>query len=119
MVEQPDVPVELSICLPEQAGLKYEVLLNLQNRDELHFSVEHFWLEWFPCTNPDRVAAYVAAVSGFLSGRSRVFERYRGKKCVSAELQVPEGDTWRAIGRTSHFSLPFPRTVTYREVRNA
>lgn len=56
-------PVELSIDIPIQTGMKYAVNLNLQNRDELHFSVENFWLEWFPCTDPARVEAYVDAVS--------------------------------------------------------
>ena len=118
LVEQPAAPVELSVVLPEQDGLKFRVCLSLQNYDELHFMVEHFWLEWFPCTDPGRVAAYVAAVTDFVSGKSRVVERYRGTRCVSAELQAPEGTTWHTIGKWSGVSLPFPLTSTYREIRN-
>ena len=52
-------PVELSINIPVQPGLKYAVNLNFQNRDELHSSIGNFWLEWFPCTDPARVEAYI------------------------------------------------------------
>ena len=74
------VPVEFSVTLPVQPGLKYKVNLNLQNRDELHFSVSHLWLEWFPCTQPARVDEYITAVSGFLSGEFRIVEHYRGDR---------------------------------------
>src|SRR5262245_44466812 len=38
MVENPKDPVELSVTLPVQPGLKQQVWLCLQNIDELHFS---------------------------------------------------------------------------------
>jgi hypothetical protein len=46
-----DDPVELSMDIPQQLGLKYKINLNLQNTDELHISAGNFWLEWFPCTD--------------------------------------------------------------------
>ena len=55
MVENSDDPVELSITMPVQPGLFYEVWLCLQNRDELGFSAGHFYIEVFPCTKSDRV----------------------------------------------------------------
>jgi hypothetical protein len=119
MVEDRDAPVELSVSIPVQEGLKYKVWLGFQNRDELHFSVEHFWLEWFPCSNPSRVAAYVEAVTAFLSGKARVLERYRGAKCVAADLQLSDGAAWHTIGKWSRLAWPFPWKVTTREVRNA
>ena len=119
MVEKPKDPVELSITLPIQPGLKQQVWLCLQNNDELHFSVGHFWLEWFPCTNPDRVRAYIDAVCGYLSGEYRVLEHYRGNRCVKAELQAPAAADWETIGTTSHLSLPIPWGKTFNEVRNA
>jgi len=89
--------VDLCMDIPEQPGLKFKVTLNLQG-DELHLQAGHFWLEWFPCTNPVRVNQYVEAVCGLLSGKYRILERYRGDRAVKAELQVPEGGTWRTIG---------------------
>ena len=113
-------PVELSIDIPIQPGLKYAVNLNLQNRDELHFSVENFWLEWFPCTEPSKVDAYVDAVSGFLSGRYRIIEHYRGKKCTLAELQepLPKGG-WSTIGSSSHILFSLSWSKTQKEIKNA
>lgn len=112
--------VELSIDIPVQPGSKYAVNLNLQNRDELHFSVENFWLEWFPCTDPSKVETYIDAVSGFLSGRYRILERYRGKKCTKAELQTPlEGGVWKTIGTTYHWGISFSRRRSEKEIKNA
>jgi len=91
-------PVELSVTLQVQPGLKYKVNLNLQNNDELHFSASHFSLEWFPCTDSARVDDYIAAVSGFLSGVFRIVEHYRGHTCAKAELQSPKDAGWKTIG---------------------
>ena len=108
MKQDMSAPVELSIEIPVQPGLKYAVHLNLQNRDELHFSVENFWLEWFPCTDPSRVEAYIETVSGFLSGHYRILEHHRGRRCTRADLQKPApGGGWTTIGTTVHWGLSF------------
>jgi hypothetical protein len=118
MVENHGEPVEISITIPVQPGLSHKVWLCLQNQDELHFQVGNFWLEWFPCTKPDRVERYLDAVSGFLSGRYRVLEHYRGTKCYKAQLQSPEDETWCTIGtwRTIWISLSWKKTL--KEIRN-
>ncbi len=118
-VEERDPSKDLNVSIPMQAGLKYEVGLGLQNRDEWFFSVEHFYLEWFPCSDSDRRTAYVDAVTEFLSGRARILESYRGARCVAADLQMAIGNGWQSIGKWSHLSLPIPWQVTVREVRNA
>ncbi|WP_154662468.1 hypothetical protein [Solimonas flava] len=91
MVPEPDAPTEISIRLPEQRGLSQAVWLGFQNNDELHFSVGHCWLEWFPCSKPAKVREYIEAVTGYLSGRHQVVEHYKGTRCVKAELQSPIG----------------------------
>src|SRR5215217_4572338 len=87
MVRGEEPEIELLIIFPVQPGLRQEVSLYLANNDELNMVVDHFWLEWFPCTDPRKVEAYIEAVSGYLSGRYRILEHYRGKKCVTTELQ--------------------------------
>jgi hypothetical protein len=120
MKKDDKAPVELNIDIPIQPGLKYSVNLNLQNEDELHFNVEYFWLEWCPCTDPSRVADYIDAVSGFLSGKYRVLEHYRGKRCIKAELQAPEeGGDWKTIGSSVHLGFPWPWRKWHREIINA
>lgn len=118
MEGQPDDPVELSIKLPVQPGLSHDIWLGFQNENELHFSAGHFWKEWFPCTDKAKAVAFVDAVTGFISGRYRILEHYRGKKCVRAELQTPDGDKWRTISSWARLSLPFPLKKQFREIRN-
>ena len=117
-VEDENGQVEISITYPVQLGLKQEVWLALQNNDELHLSAGNFWLEWFPCTKPEKVQSYVESVTGFLSGRYRIWEHYRGGKCVMAELQEPAADAWNTVGTWSQLCLPWPWRKTFREVRN-
>lgn len=119
MIEEPEAPVELSILMPVQPGLNHKVWLALQSNDELHFSVGHFWLEWFPCTKPSRVAEYIAAVIGFLSGEYRVLEHYRGERCVKAELQAPSDAGWKTVGTWSNLLSFLPLRRSLREVSNA
>jgi len=118
IVENKQDPVEISLTVPEQESLKSKVWLCLQNNDELHFSVGHFWLEWFPCTDPDKVESYIDAVTGFLGGSYRILEHYRGKNCVKAELQKPVDGAWQTIGTWATICLPFPWKKTFKELRN-
>ena len=112
-------PVELSVNIPIQTGVKHRINLNLQNNDELHFSVGSFWLECFPCSEPAKVEAFVSAVKGFLSGRLRVLEHYRGARCVKAELQEPVKDDWETICVWSKLHVPLPWKTEQRVVSNA
>ncbi len=97
MIENHGDPVEISITMPVQPGLSHKVWLCLQNGDELGIGVSHFYIEFFPCTKSNRVEKYLDAVSGFLSGKYRILEHYRGTRCYRAQLQKPEGDNWRTI----------------------
>ena len=100
MVENHDDPVEVSITMPVQPGLAHKVWLCLQNGDELSFSTNHFYVEWFPCTKSDRVENYLDAVTGFLSGKYRVLSitgepdairpNYKSRK-ATAGARLPTG----------------------------
>lgn len=116
MLPDTEAPVELCVNIPTQPGLKYKVNLNLQNNDELHFSVSNFWLEWFPCTNPDVKTKYIESVCGFLSGEYRILEQFRGNKCTKAELQMPLDSDWKTIGRTHHIAFVFPWTKKHTSI---
>ena len=39
--------VDIAMDIPIQAGLLFDVSLNLQNRDELHLNASALWVEWF------------------------------------------------------------------------
>jgi hypothetical protein len=103
--------------IPAQPGLRFDVELNLQNRDELHVSAGALWVEWFPCTHPAEAEAYFDAVAGLLSGRLRILEHRRGTRAVKAELQRPSGSDWETIATWATLSLPWPRK-TFVVVQN-
>jgi hypothetical protein len=119
MVEDKAVPVEISLDIPVQPGMKHRVSLNLQNVDELHFSVGSFWLAWFPSTDSANVDSYIETVTGFISGRLRVFEHYRGRRCIKAERQAPANGGWNTIGTTTRLSLSIPWRIEQRVISNA
>ena len=118
MVENHDDPVEISITIPVQPGLSHNVWLCLQNCDELGFSVGRFYCEWFPCTKSDRVEKYLDAVTGFLSGKYRIVEHYRGVKCYRAVLQKPEGAGWRTIANWATIWSPLSFKKVVKELQN-
>ena len=109
--------VDLSMDIPRQPGLAFDVNLNLQG-DELHLSAGAFWLEWFPCTRPDVVDAYREAVHGLISGAYRIREQYRGGKAFKAELQRPDRDGWQTIGTWYGWAWPLPRRTVEKVLQN-
>jgi hypothetical protein len=106
--------VELEMNIPVQPGLSFKVYLNLQNGDELHVAASVFWVEWFPCTRPDRVDSYLEAVCGLLSGEFRILEHWRGKRAVKAQLQSPSDGGWKTIATWGDVSaiVPWPRKAS-------
>jgi hypothetical protein len=106
-----DPAVDVSMDIPKQDGLDFDVNLNLQNHDELHLSAGKLWVSWFPCTDPERVASYRDSVHGLLSGTYRIVEHYRGTRPVKAQLQRPDGEGWKTISTSSMlFALPWGRS---------
>ncbi len=113
MEHQPDADLDLELVFPEQPGLSFEVSLNLQNRDELQLSAPGFWMEWFPCTEPDVVTDYVEAVRGVIAGSYRILQHHRRGRLIKSFLQRPAGDSWETVARYyPGISLPFLRCET-------
>lgn len=97
---------DIELTIPVQGGLDYEVILNLQNMDELHFTVDDFWGEWFPCTDPKIVERFLQAVRGFLSGKYRIAVYSRKGKSYKRLLQSPVEGSWKT--EYTHTSLHWP-----------
>ena len=110
--------LDLNMDILRQDGLSFDVNLNLQNADELHLSAGHFWLEWFPCSDPKIVEDFREAVHGVLSGNYRIVEYGLGKRVLKSILQRPDGEGWKTIGTSGWWPLPIPWRVTTRELRN-
>ncbi len=102
--------LDLVLEIPEQAGLAFEVSLNLQNVDELHINAPGLWVEWFPCTNPKVLTRYLDAVTGLLDGSYRILQHWRKGRLVKSYLQRPTRSSWETVA--SYYpgiSLPFIR----------
>lgn len=110
--------VDLFMDIKKQKGLDFDVNLNLQNLDELHLATDVLWVEWFPCTHPEKVEEYYEAVCGVLSGSYRILEHYKGKKAIKAELQKPIKDGWQTIHTWGTVSWPFFRKKTFKVLQN-
>ncbi len=110
--------VDLEMEIPAQAELLFRVNLNLQG-DELHLSASRFWVEWFPCTKPEKVDRYFEAVSGLLSGEFRILEHWRGRRPVKAQLQRPIRGAWESLATWGDVSaiVPWPKK-TFKVVQN-
>jgi hypothetical protein len=110
--------VDVALNIPAQHGLSFDVHLNLQNCDELHLSASALWVEWFPCTNPQKAGKYFEAVSGLLSGQFRILEHWRGNRVVKAQLQRPSHGRWKTMANwLVMLSIPWP-PKTFKIVQN-
>ena len=113
-----DPNVDWVIDIPEQPGLKFRCQLNCQG-DELHMSVGCFWLEWFPDNDEKIRNAFIDAILGVISGKYRILEYVRWGHEVGAELQAPEGNSWKTIGNSSKGILPRNWLSRTRALQNA
>jgi hypothetical protein len=99
----PSPVVDRAYEMQVQPGLTARVHLNLQDEDELHLGIGlHFWCEWFPCARAEVVADYFDAVAGFLYGRYRVVDFYRGPGCYKSQLQGTDGARMEVIANSIH-----------------
>lgn len=91
-------PVELSMDIPQQEGLKYGVWLCLQNRDELWFCVEDFFTcSMFPYLEVKDT--FELLLKNTLSGEYRIAAYCMGRKSrpLGSELQRPSGAGWETV----------------------
>lgn len=75
VIETNHLEVDLNMDIRKQESLVFDINLNLQG-DELHLCVEHFWCEWFPCTDENKAHIFYDSVCGLLSGTYRIVEYY-------------------------------------------
>jgi hypothetical protein len=109
--------VEALVEIPIQPGLSLPIQLNLQNRDELHLAASNLWVEWFPCTDPEKVKLFVDAVAGLVGGELEIEEAFLFGKPVSATLQR-RGRTGEHLARWSNLLSFIPLKKTRRTVCN-
>ena len=102
--------VDLSMDIPRQNGLDFDVNVNLQNEDELQISTSFICCNFFSIDNPDTVDDFVKAVQGLIMGEYRVLQFVRHGKVFKSLLQRPNESKWVTIYKhLLTFRLPWMR----------
>ena len=96
-----DPNVEISVEIPQQTGLAFDVHLNFQNRDELHLVAGEFWCSWFPSSDATVTERYREAVLGVISGQYRIVEYRRWGCRARAILQAPKPEGWQTVAKSA------------------
>jgi hypothetical protein len=102
--------VDLSMDIPKQEGLDFDINLNLQNDDELHISTSYIWCQFFSADSPELVEIFTNAVCGLIKGDYRILQYIKNGKVYKSLLQQPVNDDWITIySHLSKFSLPWTK----------
>jgi hypothetical protein len=98
--------VELSLDIPKQEGLDFDINLNLQT-DELHISTTFLWAQTFPITSQEVRDYFLEDVIGLIKGEYRVKQFLRNGEVCKSILQKPENSEWE--NRDTHYlKITFP-----------
>ena len=106
--------VDLSMDIPKQTGLDFDINLNLQT-DELHISTGFISCSFFPMKDQKIVDLFIESVRGIINGKYRIVKFLDKKeRLIKSQLQKPENDEWTTVFTDrKKFSLPFAK---YRKV---
>ena len=108
--------VQLSLEIPAQSGLDFELNLNLQDDSELHISTNVIWCKLFSNDMKGLSEYFYDCVEGIINGEFRVVQNYHGKKMYNSLLQRPtENGDWKTIYRHIN-KLKFPWTKTEKNI---
>jgi hypothetical protein len=89
--------VDLSMTIPKQNGIDFEIELNLQNEDELHISTDYIWCQFFSAESEELVNIFYESVIGLINGEYRILQFVRNNKVYKTFLQKPNGNNWKTI----------------------
>lgn len=124
-VQETDAPIELCLRIPKQAGLEFEAILMLQNKDELWLCTDGFTMSMFPCYESDVYQGFRENTLNLFSGKARIVEyRLDGDGVYVSDLQELVDGEWKHVcgyqrgilGRIEAWL--FPTRVSLTIVRN-
>jgi hypothetical protein len=109
-IDSNDKRVMISMIIPKQPGLDFEIYLNLQNKDELHICTDDIWCQFFPINSQDVLDSFNDAVQGLIEGRYRILQLCKRNKVFKSALQKPSSNSWITIYNHFHkIILPWTR----------
>ena len=108
IVKKPDDPPHLSMVFPKQEGLRTDVLVCLESRDELWFVIEDFTCSMFPFE--EIKDEFERRLRKALTGEYRVrkFARRGDGKVFKSLLQQNSGDRWVTVYTYGRMISLFP-----------
>ncbi len=92
-----DENVDLSMDIPKQNGVDFEIELNLQNEDELHLSTDYIWCQFFPAKSDELVEFFYKSVVGIIKGEYRILQLVNNNKVYKTLLQKPHKTEWETV----------------------
>jgi len=112
-----DNNVDLSVNIPKQAHLDFDINMNLQT-DELHISTDYFNGSWFSIKSPEVVDLYLESVKGLITGDYRIVQYWNNNKLYKSYLQKPAGQNWETVYKANDkFVFPWTK-LTEKVIRN-
>ena len=97
IMDQDNENLDLSMNIPKQIGIDFEINLNLQNEDELHISTDYIWCQFFSADSEDLVNKFYESVIGIINGEYRILQFVRNDKVYKTFLQKPNGNNWETV----------------------
>ncbi|SHH06935.1 hypothetical protein SAMN05443549_1155 [Flavobacterium fluvii] len=91
--------LDLSMDIPKQNGIDFEINLNLQNEDELNISTDYIWCQFFSADSEELVNKFYESVIGLINGEYRILQFVKNDKVYKSFLQKPNGNNWETIYR--------------------
>jgi len=91
--------VDLSMDIPKQNGLDFDINLNLQNDDELHISTDYISCQLFSAESQELVDFFYESVLGIIKGEYRILQFVKKDKVYKSFLQKPNEEKWETIYR--------------------
>lgn len=107
--------LDLSMNIPKQNGLDFEINLNLQNEDELHISTDYIWCQLFSADSMELVDIFYESVLGIIKGEYRILQFVSNDKVYKSFLQKPNGEEWETIYR-GYERIKMPWTKVHENI---
>ncbi|OAB25943.1 hypothetical protein SAMN05444395_10515 [Flavobacterium fryxellicola] len=107
--------VDLSMEIPKQSGIDFDICLNLQNEDELHIVTNYLWCQFFSAHSELLVEKFFESVVGLINGNYRILQYVRNDEVYKAFLQKPKDDNWETIYK-GYQKIRMPWTTVKKNV---
>jgi len=101
--------LDLSMDIPKQPGLDFNINVNLQNIDEIHISTKYIHCSFFSAKSQYIVDMFYQAVQGLINGNYRIVQFHKRGKLYKSLLQCFKDNEW-VTANTEFYKMSWPWT---------